>query len=176
MKKRATVVPARLHSPWNRSFARMTGGLQVAQEVAHAVLGRIGQGEVIPAGERLQQHFVEELVDLEEIAVHRLERVVGLVIGLDRGGVRRIGLGRTAGGKHGNTERGCNQRDAKLGSLVRHHSINLLSAVGLFLGLALLEPFHRPHDPTTPLPPKPHTQDAGLHAWPDRHTAQVNCS
>ena len=88
-------------------------GLQVAQEVAHAVFGRIGQRQVIPAGERLQQDFVEELIDLEEISVHRLERIVGLVIGLDRCFVGGVGLGRATGREHGEAQHRCDHRDAK---------------------------------------------------------------
>ena len=33
MKKRATVVPARPNSPWNRSFARMTGDFRLRRKL-----------------------------------------------------------------------------------------------------------------------------------------------
>jgi hypothetical protein len=65
--------------------------------VSHPVLRELRQRRVIVAGERLQDHFIEQMIDLEEVAVHRLERVVGFVVSLDRGFVLRIRRGRAAG-------------------------------------------------------------------------------
>ena len=59
----------------------------VAQHVADAVLHRIGQRHIVPPGDRLQQQLVEGVVDLEEVAVHRLEWIVGLLVGGHRLGV-----------------------------------------------------------------------------------------
>src|SRR5207244_6381950 len=53
--------------------------VHVAQEIVHAALDRLGQNGVVPGGDRLQEQFVEGIIDLEEIAVHRLQRVVVLL-------------------------------------------------------------------------------------------------
>ncbi len=66
--------------------------MQVAEEIADAVLGRIRQRDVVIAGKRLHEQFVEAVVRFEEVTVHRLQRIVGLVERLHGGfvaGIRR---------------------------------------------------------------------------------------
>ncbi len=54
---------------------------QVAQRIAHAVLHRVRQRRVVPAGHRLQDKLVDRVVDVEQVAVQRLDRIVRLLVG-----------------------------------------------------------------------------------------------
>jgi len=67
------------------------GSSQIVEEMPDAVARRVGNDALIPCRDGLQQNDVEEAVELEEIAVQRLDRIVRLFIGLNGCLVRRIG-------------------------------------------------------------------------------------
>src|SRR5262245_31775476 len=54
------------------------GRTYIVDGVADAILSEIRQRDVVPSRERLQQQLVGGIVKFEEIAVHRLHRIVGL--------------------------------------------------------------------------------------------------
>ena len=79
---------------------------EVVEKIANALTACVRHNAVVPGGDGLDQDDVEETVELEEIAVHRFDRIVGFFIGLNRRRIGRVGSGRTGGKRNRQTETG----------------------------------------------------------------------
>ena len=87
--------------------------LQIVERTAQASRNVVGHDRDIDFGDRPQQELIERHVDVEDLAVERFERVVGL---LECGPRRRVGRRRGAARKNG---RG-NQNGDRNGTYRRH--------------------------------------------------------
>ena len=100
--KRPTAIPARLGSALQHVVDDDDRLLHVVEGVLHARRAPVlGQNRDIDLRHRLEQDAVEKHVEIEDLAVQRLERIVVLLEGGARGGIagRRRAAGKRDGGK-----------------------------------------------------------------------------